>query len=199
MLEESDLIENCKRGNRAAQQELYYRYVNKMAAVCYRYIGNREDTVDIVQEGFITVFADIHKYKATGTLEGWIKRIMINKSINFFKKNRKYNYSWKEVADVEDKKEEEAEISDHSSEFDIVKYAGITQEELRLALETLDLQFRLVFSLFYLENYTHKEIAEALAIDEQTSRTRLLRAKKKLQVSLYQLSLDKLKLSKQSN
>jgi RNA polymerase sigma-70 factor (ECF subfamily) len=199
MLEESDLIENCKRGNRAAQQELYNRYVNKMAAVCYRYTGNKEDAVDIVQDGFITVFADIHKFKATGALEGWIKRIMINKSINFFKKNRKYNYSWKEVVDVEDKREEEAEISDHSSEFDIVKYADITKDELRLALETLDLQFRLVFSLFYLENYTHKEIAEALAIDEQTSRTRLLRAKKKLQGSLYQLSLDKLKLSKQNN
>jgi len=199
MLDESDLIENCKKGNRAAQQELYNRYVNKMAAVCYRYLGNREDTVDIVQEGFITVFSDIYKYKASGSLEGWIKRIMINKSINFFKKNRKNAHSWKEVSDIEDKKVETEISLDSTSEYDLVTYADLTQEELGCALEELELPFRMVFSLFYLENYSHKEIAEALTIDEKTSRTRLLRAKKKLQERLYKLALNKLKLSKQNN
>jgi RNA polymerase sigma-70 factor (ECF subfamily) len=192
MSDEVDLIKSCIDLNRNAQKMLYEKYAGKMLLVCYRYTGNKEDANDLIQEGFITVFSDIRKYAGTGSLEGWIRRIMVNKAINYYKKNKRYNENTYSISDIEDTFEE-AEISaaESVSEFETVKHAGLTKEELIVALEQLEIKFRMVFNLFYFENYSHKEIGDTLHIDEKTSRTRLHRAKKILQAYLYDLCIRK--------
>jgi len=202
MLDESDLIKSCKKFNRTAQKELYDKYVKKMLAVCYRYLGNKEDANDIVQEGFITVFTEINKFSEIGSLEGWIKRIMINKAINYYKKTKKINDTLTDIDDIENLEEDEKTdnlsfVKGETSEFEVVKHADLSKEELYDSLEKLEPPFRIVFNLFHFENLSHKEIGEMLLIDEKTSRTRLFRAKKMLQAHLYTVSMNKLKLSKQ--
>jgi len=190
MSDEVDLIKSCIELNRNAQKMLYEKYASKMLLVCYRYTGNKEDANDLLQEGFITVFSDIRKYAGTGSLEGWIRRIMVNKAINYYKKNKRHNGQTYSISDIEDTYEENEE-NETVSAFEIVKHAGLTKEELMIALEQLEIKFRVVFNLFYFENYSHKEIGDTLQIEEKTSRTRLHRAKKILQTSLYDLCMRK--------
>lgn len=161
-----ELIEKCLKNNREAQKELYNTYKDKLFVLCLKYCANREDAQDVLQDAFVEIFQNISNFQNKGSFEGWIKKIAINQSITKYKKSIK-NVSM----DTDFKEEEEIEL-------DVLK---ITSEEILKAIQELPNQYRLVFNLYFLDELSHKEIAEMLHISEGTSKSNLHRAKQFLQ------------------
>lgn len=163
------IIAGCLRNNPAAQQELYYRYSPKMLSVCYRYAKSREDAEDMLQEGFIKVFTQIHQFEHRGVLEGWIRRIIVHTCINHLKKNKKFSDSVDLI--------HASSITSVGDHIPSLLQAKQVVECIRL----LPIGYRTVLNLYAIEGYSHKEIAEILEIEESTSRSQYTRAKALLQ------------------
>ena len=166
---EEVLIQGCLRNDATAQQELYYRYSPKMLSVCYRYAKSREDAEDMLQEGFIKVFTQIHQFQNRGALEGWIRRIIVHTCINNLKKNKKFSDSVYII--------HAASVSVREENIPSILQAKQVVECIRL----LPLGYRTVLNLYAIEGYSHKEIAEILDIEESTSRSQYTRAKAMLE------------------
>jgi len=164
------LVEACKRGDRRAQQELYSRYAKAMYNICLRMSGSEADAEDLLQVAFIDVFTKIGSYRAEATIGAWIKRIVVNNCINFLKKRRLDTRSWDEMT-VEP-------VTDDSGVMD--EEAMYTVNKIRRAVDALPEGYRVVFTLYLLEGYDHKEIAEILQISEATSKSQFSRAKSKV-------------------
>jgi RNA polymerase sigma-70 factor (ECF subfamily) len=159
------IVDGCLKKNRQSQSELYNLFAAKMYGVCLRYAGNSFDAQDILQDGFVKVFENLSKYKATGSLEGWMKRIFINQALDRYRS--KINHlSVDDVEDNTDITDKEASALDSLSEKEI----------LNLVQELPD-QYRLVFNLSVLEGMQHHDIAKELNIGVSTSRSNLARAK----------------------
>lgn len=170
---ESDLITACKRGDRLAQRELYERYSRKMFAVCLRYIRQRDEAEDVLTEGFMKVFLNISNFKEAGSLEGWIRRIVVNECLGTLRKQR--------LMYVENNIEDFVEVSenmDHSTQMHA--------DELMDLIQDLPTGYRTIFNLYAIEGYSHKEIAEMLNISENTSKSQLSRARVFLQKKMEQ-------------
>lgn len=163
------IIAGCLRNHPAAQQELYFRYSPKMLSVCYRYAKSREDAEDMLQEGFIKVFSQIHQFEHRGVLEGWIRRIIVHTCINNLKKNKKFSDSVDLI--------HASSISSNSDNIPSLLQAKQVVECIRL----LPIGYRTVLNLYAIEGYSHKEIADILEIEESTSRSQYTRAKALLQ------------------
>lgn len=178
MISDQEIISGCKEFEEPAQRALYVKYASKMKAICMRYARDIQEAEDMLHEGFIKIFTGFERYSGTGSLEGWIKRIMINTAIDAYKKRRKETLeSMDEKSDYTAMEYQEESLSDlHFLEKDLMK-----------ALNNLPSGLRVVFNLFYMDNSSHREIAELLGIDEAASRTRLSRARKKLQNSLREM------------
>ena len=170
-MELDELIQGCITENRSCQQALFNRFANRMMTLCIRYCGNREDAQDVLQEGFIKLFDHIGDFRNQGPFEGWIRRIFVNTSLAHLRKSHvKYeNASLDEVT----AEPEDPTLIDH--------YAA--QELLELVAD-LPAGYRIVFNLFALEGYSHKEIAGLLKITEATSRTQFFKARKALRAML---------------
>jgi len=153
----------------AAQQELYQRYSPKMLSVCYRFAKNREDAEDMLQEGFIRVFSQIHQFRAQGAFEGWVRRIIVHTCINVLKKNKKFNESVDIIHATNIQVREESIPS-------IIQAKQIVE-----CIRMLPIGYRTVLNLFALEGYSHKEISDMLDIEESTSRSQYTRARAMLQ------------------
>ena len=173
MFDEQGILKGCREGRRSAQKQLYERFVSPMLAICLRYSRSRDEAEDLLQEGFLKIFHNINTFRNNGSLEGWIKRIMINHALNQYKKNRKVPFT----EDVEEINEtdilqdyEEPEIQD-----------PVPAEKLLEMVQSLPEGYRMVFNLYIFEEYSHKEIAETLNISENTSKTQLLKARRHLQ------------------
>lgn len=163
------LINACKRGNQKAQMQVYDSYCDAMYNVACRYLNNKEDAKDAMQEAFLKAFLNIDKYKSTSAFGTWLKRIVINHCIDALKKRQFH---------AESLETENLQIVDDSDwQFDI----SITKEQIENAIETLPEKYRLVITLYLIEGYDHEEISEILDIAIKTSRTQLRRAKQKLQ------------------
>lgn len=174
MHSEEAIIEGCKRKDPLFEQALYQRHARKMMGVCSRYGQTRFESEDIFQEAFLKVFLSIHTYQG-GSFEAWMKRIFVNTAINHFHKNKKH-YHQLEYEDV-------PEVAfDHE---DIL--SSLTTQELLKAINQLPEGNQLIFKLYVLEGYSHKEIAEMLGIHEGTSKSQLARAKAGLKKSLLTL------------
>ena len=178
MFDEQGILKGCREGRRNAQKQLYERYVSPMLAICLRYSRSRDEAEDLLQEGFLKIFQNINTFRNHGSLEGWLKRIMINHALNQYKKNRKVPFT----EDVEDIPEAEI-LMDNSEMEDSVK---VPPEKLLEMVQALPEGYRMVFNLFVFEEYTHKEIAETLNISENTSKTQLLKARRQLQKKVYE-------------
>jgi RNA polymerase sigma factor (sigma-70 family) len=166
---EDDLLHGCLHKDAAAQQEFYSRYSPKMLSVCYRFAKNREDAEDMLQEGFIRIFSQIHQFQHKGALEGWIRKIIVHTCINMLKKNKKFN----ENVDIQ-----------HAQHLIIREEAVpaiIQAKQVIECIRMLPLGYRTVLNLFAIEGYNHKEIAEMLDIEESTSRSQYTRAKAMLE------------------
>jgi RNA polymerase sigma-70 factor (ECF subfamily) len=171
---EEDLIKGCVKEDRECQKELYLRFSGKMMAVCLRYAGNRMEAEDMLQEGFIKVFDNIGKFKREGSLEGWIRRIMVNTSINKIRSNK---VRFEELGnEADDFLQHDRSIIDKMSEKDILNLVS-----------QMPSGYRYVFNMYAIEGLSHKEIAANLGIEEASSRSQYAKAKKYLQQQLVKL------------
>jgi len=175
MLTDQDLVKECRKSNAAAQKMLYYKYAPIMKGLCIRYCNNPEDTKDVLQEGFIKVFSNINSFSGKGSLEGWIKTIIINTALSHYRKTKKLIFE--DINNIQDPSELDNEEEIENMEFD---FKDLRIADLIESLQKLPQEFSLVFNLYYIENNSHKEIAKLLSIKERTSRTRLFRARKML-------------------
>jgi RNA polymerase sigma factor (sigma-70 family) len=166
---EEAILSGCIKNDAAAQRELYNKYSPKMLAVCYRFGHNREDAEDMLQEGFIKVFLQIHTFEKRGAFEGWITRIIVHTCINILKKNKKFNDSVDLIHAT----------SIHNREESVPSI--IQAKQVVECIRTLPMGYRTVLNLYAIEGYNHKEIAEMLDIEESTSRSQFTRAKAMLE------------------
>ncbi len=172
---ERELIEGCLRGERAAQEELFRRYSGKMLAVCRRYARHEMEAEDLLQEAFIRVFDRLSQFKHQGSFEGWIRRIVVHTVLKHFRKasTQREQIGLPEFV--------EGEYIDPSA------LQHLQEEELLKLIAALPDGYRLVFNLYAIEGYSHKEIAQLLGIGESTSRSQFLKARKTLQAQLRKL------------
>jgi RNA polymerase sigma-70 factor (ECF subfamily) len=181
-ISESDLIKGCIAGDRRMQEELYRRFSPKMYAVCLRYANNADDAQDLLQEGFIKVYRNLHRFRAEGSFEGWIRRVFVNTSIEHFRKKST------KLSMVTDKEENTIE------DADITALHKLAEKDIINIIQELSPGYRTVFNLYVVEGYSHKEIGELLGISEGTSKSQLARAKGVLQKRISQYLSDTQKL-----
>ena len=172
-----DIIEKCKQHNRKAQLQLYNQYCDGMYVVANRFVKNSMEAEDIVQEAFIKAFSKLHQYKGEVTFGAWLKRIVINKSIDVLKSKKQHLLDLEEVhLNVVDTADDDWLVDDL-----------ITIDEVKNAIEQLPEKYKYVVMLYLIEGYDHQEIAQILDITEVASRTHLSRGKAKLQEQLIPL------------
>jgi RNA polymerase sigma factor (sigma-70 family) len=178
---EKTLIKDCINGKEIACRQLFETYYSRFFAICKRYTKDEDDAKDVVQDGYIKIFHSLKDYNAEGSFEGWMKRIMINTSINHYRKHKT-----REITDYigDDIKEQDA--GDGLIAIDSALSSLATQHLLKL-IQQLPPVYRMIFNLFVIEGYSHKEIATLLNITESTSRANLVKARAKLQNQLIQL------------
>lgn len=167
----SDIIRGCLEGNSMAQEQLYQRFADKMFAVCLRYSGDFDEAKDILQEGFIRAYSNLHQFHKKGSFEGWIRRIMINTALE--------KYRDKYYLNRVDNQEERIEVRVEDGVFEDL----LAQDLMRL-IQELSPKYRMVFNLYAIEGYSHKEISALLKISEGTSKSNLSRARAILQEKL---------------
>jgi RNA polymerase sigma-70 factor (ECF subfamily) len=169
------IIEGCLRNNRRSQEELFKLFYGKMLSVCMRYTNDRDTAQEVLQEGFIKIFEKLGAFDYKGSFEGWIRRIIANTAIDAIRRSKKDPY-----------------LSDNDNDFKLGTEDTMVDRE---NLETMDLKaevameaiqqlspaYRTVFSLYVLEDYSHKEISEMLGISEGTSKSNLAKARMNLQ------------------
>ncbi len=170
------LIKGCIDHSRAAQHALYSRYSRKMLMLCQRYARNTDDAQDILQEGFIKVFGNIHSFKGESKLETWMTRIFINTALNH-QRQKLYLFPM-------------TEVEESSAQTEAIVLDEFTREELLAAIQSLPDGCRVVFNLFAIEGYPHKEIASMLGISEGTTKSQYSRAKALLKTRLQEYSLS---------
>ncbi len=167
MMTEEELIEKCIANNRKAQKILYNMYAPIMLGICLRYVYERSEAEDILQEGFLKVFTKIKEFARRGSFEGWMKRIFVNTAITHYHKNTKYNKNHYQIDNLN--------VKDDSS-F-VYGETEFTKDELLKVIQGLPKGYGLVFNLYAIDGYKHKEIAELLKIDINTSKSQYSRAK----------------------
>ncbi len=169
--EEADLVSACVRQERWAQKKLYEDHYSNMMSVCLRYTSNENDALDLMHEGFIKILTNIHKYQIETALHAWMKRIMVNNCIDYYRK-----MSRRRTEEIEEAS------AFHTSDADAI--SQFSEKEILQAIQQLPPTYRTVFNLYVLEGFSHKEIADQLGITESTSRSNLVKARIKLRVSL---------------
>lgn len=177
---EHELIEGCRRQNRQAQQALYELYSGKMYALCCRYVKDKMEAEDVLVVSFTKIFERIHQYKGDGSFEGWIRRVMVNESLGFLRKNKSMYV------------ETDIEAADREPNYEQLDSA-LEAEDLMKLIEGLPTGYRVVFNLYAIDGYSHQEIAEQLGINENTSKSQLSRARVLLQKRLLELDIDQKK------
>jgi RNA polymerase sigma factor (sigma-70 family) len=186
MLADQNLLDGCQAGNRRAQNQLYRAYASGLLGVCMRYASGLSEAEDILQEGFVKIFTNIKSFKGIGSLEGWMKRIIINTALNHIRQNAKFRtlYYSDDLPEYQEEDNEDLPLPEVSAEI------------LLQIIQNLPEGYRMVFNLYAIEHNTHKEIAELLGISEGTSKSQLSKARKMLKMKLIEVH-DNLTLSVQ--
>ena len=164
-----ELAAACRDGERKAQKKLFDRMAPKMMAVCLRYMGNREDAEDVLQEGFVTLFTKLDSYNGSGSFEGWARKIFVNTALMHLRKTDALGLS-------DDISEARTLFTEEETPLQKMGY-----KELMEMVSSLPADARTVFNMFVVEGYSHKEIAATLGCTEATSRSKLQRARLQLQ------------------
>lgn len=178
-----EIIEGCKREEKSAQKQLFNSFYSKMLGICLRYTKDKDRAQEVVQEGFIKIFDKLDEFDFKGSFEGWMRRIMVNASIDAIRKKKRTAFSTDEEFLFENNSLYEEE--DPLEEM-LIK---LKAEEALKAVQNLSPAYQTVFNLYVIENYSHAEIAEILNISEGTSKSNLAKAKQNLRKML----LDKFK------
>ncbi|MBV6460778.1 MAG: ECF RNA polymerase sigma-E factor [Flavobacteriales bacterium] len=166
---DEQLVEGCVIKKALAQKALYDKYSRRMLGVCLRYASSTDEAQDILQDGFIKVFDKIEAFNAKGSLEGWIRRIMVNTALDNFRKNKKHMNQ----TDVDDIK--------YQLKADNFVVESLEAKALLKIIQTLPTGFRTVFNLYAIEGYSHKEIGVMLDVSEGTSKSQYSRARAYIQ------------------
>lgn len=165
---ETDFVLALSRQERWAQQMLYEQHYGKMMGICLRYAGNKDEALDLLHEGFIKAFQNIKKYRPGTSLSAWIRTIMVNTCIDYYRRSLR-----RRTEDLDTVYSVSSDAPDMLSK--------LTEQEILAAVQELSPAYRAVFNLYVIEGYSHKEIGEALDITESTSRSNLVKARIKLQ------------------
>ena len=190
-----DIIEGCQRGEQTAAKLLYEQYAPQMRAICYRYTGNLADAEDVMHDAFIRVLTRIKQYRNEGSFEGWMNRVFIHSSLDFIRRKKTQSLVFPEEAILEKSKYKANEPISEETEDNYLPDVDISQEALMMILHTLPDGYRMVFNLYVMEDFSHKEIAEMLNISVNTSKTQLSKARKNLRIKI----LDYIRLTEQKN
>ncbi len=163
------VIEGCRQGNAQSQRKLYEYFYGYGMSICLRYAKNERQAEEILQDGFLNAFRNLDRYDPDYPFKYWLRRILINAAIDYFRKYRRYHQLFVSAAI------DEQEVNDHT------EFPGFENDERALPiLQKLPPAYRMVFNLYVMEGYKHHEIAEALGISVGTSKSNLARAKAKL-------------------
>lgn len=160
-----ELIKRCKAGERKAQEQLYKQFASKMLGVCCRYATDRMEAEDMLQNGFIKVFQKIGDFRGEGSFEGWVRRIMVHSSIEYYRRHHKML----QVVDLE--------AADTEAASNPLATAKLEAKDLMRLVQQLSPGYRIVFNLYAIEGYSHKEIAAIVGITEGASKSQLSRAR----------------------
>lgn len=169
------IIEGCIAGNRKAQKFLFDKYKALMYGVCLRYCKSKDEAEDVLMEAFMTVLSQIHSYRGEGSVDQWIRKIVVNTAINNYRKNLKHYFH----LDIDNVNETEI---DEETNFKIEDKHSV--EAIMTAIQQMPDGYRLVLNLYIVEGYKHKEIAEMLNITVGTSKSQLSKARKVIQDKL---------------
>ena len=167
-IDEKALLDNCLQNKEWAQKELYLKYSSELYAICWRYAKDESEAKDILQEGFIKIFTHIRQYKATGTLIGWMKKVVVNTALNYIKKHRKEFTTYIDVG-------AEQIVAD----FDTTNSYMDTKDVLKCFAQ-LSYPYKTILGLYIIEGYTYKELSKIFRIEEAACRIKVYRAKIKL-------------------
>ncbi len=174
-----ELIIQCKKQNAKAQGELYERYSAVLFSICLRYSPNYAEAEDSLQDAFLTIFKKVEQFKDKGSFEGWMKRITVNTVLQKYRKQRVFDIA------REDQIEDEADLD--------IEDEGIPLDFLLKIIQELPDRYRLVFTMYVLDGYQHKEIAEMLGISDGTSKSNLARARMILKTKVESFKSNKIK------
>ncbi|HPD66165.1 MAG TPA: RNA polymerase sigma factor [Bacteroidia bacterium] len=169
--EEKRLIEYCLKNDRKAQKKLYEKYFGKMMATVRRYISDHDEAMEVVNNGFLKIYSNIHQYQGTGSFMGWMLRVMVNTSLDYLRANRNYLNNISLVDEFTHVEHVDLAVED---------YEDVDVEKLYLMIDKLPPGSRAVFNLFAIEGFSHQEISEKLGISIGTSKAHLHFARKKL-------------------
>jgi RNA polymerase sigma-70 factor (ECF subfamily) len=174
---DQEWIEGCKQGDSTAQRKVFDHYSGKMYAICCRYVKDKMEAEDVLVTAFTKVFDRIHQFKSEGSFEGWVRRIMVNESLTWL---RQHKYMQVET---------EIEAADFEPDYQMLEN-HLEAEDLMKLIDGLPAGYNMVFNLYAIEGYSHKEISEQLGINENTSKSQLSRARVYLQKQLAQIEED---------
>lgn len=178
-MEDTLLVKECAKGSSKAQRALFDKFAPKMMAVCLRYVKGKQEAEDVLQDGFVKVFQKIVEFKMEGSLEGWIRRIMVNTALDSIRKNKKL------LDDIQvEEVQYKVSFTDHG--FDEM-HVQVLQD----LIEAMPDGYRVVFNMFAIEGYSHKEIADTLGVTENTSKSQYSRARAFLRTQLEKLESDR--------
>lgn len=159
-----ELIKRCRSGERKAQELLYKQLASKMMGVCMRYATDRMEAEDMLQNGFIRVFQKLNDYRGEGSFEGWVRRIMVHSSIEYYRKHHKMM----QIVDMNEAGE---------PPVNPLAAAKLDAKDLMALIQQLAPGYRIVFNLYAIEGYSHREIGEMVGITEGASKSQLSRAR----------------------
>ncbi|MBK5721651.1 sigma-70 family RNA polymerase sigma factor [Dysgonomonas sp. Marseille-P4677] len=171
-MNELQIIAGCKEQKREAQKMLYEKYARTMYSICLRYSSDQDSAQDLLQDGFIKVFAHIGSFQEKGSFEGWLKRIFINLALENLRKKKNIIQSSDDLQNLPEM------VDDSTEDSDMYK---ISETELLKMVQDLPRGYSAVFNLYAIEDYSHKEIADMMGISEGTSRSQYVRARQMLQ------------------
>lgn len=177
-MDEQALIKDCLKGNPIAQRKLFEKFAPRMMSVCLRYMKDGQEAEDVLQDGFIKIFQKLNAYENTGSLEGWIRRIIVNTALDQLRKNSKFGYT-----DDVDEVSYKIENNDFTVE-------GLMAQDLMKLIGQMPEGYKVVFNMFAIEGYSHKEIADLLGITESTSKSQYSRARAHLREKLEKLGIE---------
>lgn len=181
-MNELQIIAGCKEQKREAQKLLYEKYARKMYSICLRYSSDADAAQDLLQDGFMKVFAHIGSFQEKGSFEGWLKRIFINLALENLRKKKSIFHSSDDIQNLPEMVDESTEDED---------MYRITENELLKMVQDLPRGYSTVFNLYAIEDYSHKEIADMMGISEGTSRSQYVRARQILQEKIKQYIKDR--------
>jgi RNA polymerase sigma factor (sigma-70 family) len=171
---DKELIDGCRKRDRHAQRFLFEHFSSRMLALCCRYVKDRMDAEDVMVTAFTKVFDRISQFKGEGSFEGWIRRVMVNESLSYLRKNKSMYL------------ETDIEAAQREPDFDRLE-GELEAEDLRKMISELPTGYRIVFNLYAVDGFSHQEIATQLGVSENTSKSQLSRARALLQRRLIEL------------